>query len=292
MLRRGLSLIELLVTMALMAVLLGLSLSAVQRARTAADRLSCSARLKQVALAAELYHDSHSRLPPGCSDFQDVLHDISWLTRLLPYLDQIGLWETVAPAFAANPFPSRAPVHPGLSQPMPVFSCPSDVRTRVAWRLPEFPPATIAMTSFLGNLGGSVVDPSGVFYRNSRTQHVQIVDGSSNTLLAGERPPSPDLNFGWWYYGIGQGGGSLDYLLGSQEVNRSERGFYRVCGEPHGFRPGQLENYCSTFHYWSLHPNGANFAFCDGSVRFLNYAARTVLPALATRAGGESVEVP
>ncbi len=43
---------------------------------------------------------------------------------------------------------------------------------------------------------------------------------------------------------------------------------------------------------WSLHGGGANFAFCDGSVRFLPYSADAILPALATRAGGEVVAVP
>ncbi|MGL4423460.1 MAG: H-X9-DG-CTERM domain-containing protein [Gemmataceae bacterium] len=43
----------------------------------------------------------------------------------------------------------------------------------------------------------------------------------------------------------------------------------------------------SVFHYWSHHPGGANFAFCDGSVRFLTYPADSILPALSTRAGKE-----
>jgi prepilin-type processing-associated H-X9-DG protein len=46
------------------------------------------------------------------------------------------------------------------------------------------------------------------------------------------------------------------------------------------------------FHFWSLHPGGANFALCDGSVRFLAYSADNVMPALASRAGGEAVEIP
>jgi prepilin-type processing-associated H-X9-DG protein len=53
-----------------------------------------------------------------------------------------------------------------------------------------------------------------------------------------------------------------------------------------------LTDQCDLFHFWSLHPGGANFAFADGSVRFLTYAADDVLPALATRAGGEAVTVP
>ncbi|MFO0803834.1 MAG: H-X9-DG-CTERM domain-containing protein [Gemmataceae bacterium] len=58
------------------------------------------------------------------------------------------------------------------------------------------------------------------------------------------------------------------------------------------FRPGRLENPCDVNHFWSPHPGGANFAFADGSVRFLSYSADPIMPALATRAGGEVVEIP
>jgi prepilin-type processing-associated H-X9-DG protein len=49
---------------------------------------------------------------------------------------------------------------------------------------------------------------------------------------------------------------------------------------------------CGVFHFWSPHPGGANFAFADGSVRVLRYSADPILPALATRAGGEAVSLP
>ena len=56
-----------------------------------------------------------------------------------------------------------------------------------------------------------------------------------------------------------------------------------------GLQPGRLDNPCDQTHFWSLHPGGANFLFADGSVHFLYYSADRVLPALATRAGGEVV---
>ena len=52
-----------------------------------------------------------------------------------------------------------------------------------------------------------------------------------------------------------------------------------------------MKDNCSRFHFWSLHSGGANIAFADGSVRFLSYSADPIMPALATRAGGEVVSL-
>ena len=57
------------------------------------------------------------------------------------------------------------------------------------------------------------------------------------------------------------------------------------------FQPGRLSDDCDQCHFWSLHTGGANFAFADGSVRFLTYSASPVLPALGTRDGGEVAAV-
>lgn len=58
------------------------------------------------------------------------------------------------------------------------------------------------------------------------------------------------------------------------------------------FGPGQITNQCDLFHFWSPHIGGAHFLFVDGSTRFLSYSAVSVMPALATRAGGETVQLP
>jgi len=49
---------------------------------------------------------------------------------------------------------------------------------------------------------------------------------------------------------------------------------------------------CDQFHFWSLHSGGANFVFADGSVHYLPYSSDNIFPALATRAGGETVSIP
>jgi len=83
-------------------------------------------------------------------------------------------------------------------------------------------------------------------------------------------------------------------LLGAVELNQHTTHDAAACAEgPYQFGPGKVDQQCSLFHFWSLHSGGANFTFCDGSVRFLSYEiGPDVLPALATINGGEAVEVP
>ena len=135
----------------------------------------------------------------------------------------------------------------------------------------------------------------GMLYRNSRTRIADATDGASNTLLLGERPPSADYQFGWWYAGGGQPRlGTADMTLSVREPNLQPITAGSLCGPGrYPFMPAKgFDDQCGMFHFWSPHPGGANFAFADGSVRFLHYSADPIMPALATRAGGESVDVP
>jgi prepilin-type processing-associated H-X9-DG protein len=183
------------------------------------------------------------------------------------------------------------PPHHGVAAVVPAFLCPADSRI-VAPKPVGHDGGLRAFTSYLGVVGNNAGLTDGLLYLDSKHRLADVTDGTSNTLLVGERPPSANLVLGWWYAGWGQRkNGDGDLVLGVR--SRNYGGYGRGCPEgPFHFVPGKFDNQCDAFHFWSPHPGGAHFAFADGSVRFLKYSADPVMPALATRAGGEAVAAP
>lgn len=286
--RTGMTLIELIVVIAILAVLIGLILPAVQRVRSAAAKTRCANNLKQVGLGLHGYHDHRHALPPGLRRSPDRYPYMSWCARILPYLDEGPLWTQAETAYAQQPQFSRPIPHPGLNTVMSLYLCPADGRDRDT--VGGFVSFEVAYTFYLGVSGSR--RGKGLFYLDSKVRLGEISDGTSHTVAAGERPPSPIKWLGWWYAGVGQQlDGSADYLMSVEETNRTPRIPTCPVG-PYQFGPGSADNECDTFHFWSRHPGGSHFLFADGSVRFLRYEAASLLPALATRAGNEPVTVP
>lgn len=291
--RPALTLVELLVVIAILAVLLALLLPAVQRVRDSANRLRCTNNLHQIGLALHNYHGAHYCFPPGVSyrDGTDAYPFMSWNTRLLPFLEQDNLWRQTVQAFAVDKEFTDNPPHIGLATVQHVYACPADPRTlEVGLARGEL---KVALTAYLGVSGSTQFRKDGILYLDSSIRLADITDGSSNTLIVGERPPSADLWLGWWYAGWGQSkDGSGDAVLSVRERNIGFDGPDCPVG-PYNFGPGRVQNQCDAFHFWSLHlGGGANFLCADGSVHFLSYSAAPLMPALATRAGGEAVNLP
>jgi prepilin-type N-terminal cleavage/methylation domain-containing protein len=304
---RAFTLIETLIVVAIIGILVGVILPAVQRAREAGNRVTCQNNLKQIALALHNYHDITGQFPPAILEMQRPPKArwqwVSWLARILPYVEQPGLYRDMEDAYAsqgAAPDPWKSPPHHALSKVVPVYRCPSDDRQYVATYAAGL---SVAFTGYLGVNGADLRSHDGVLYWNSAVRMSDVSDGASNTLAVGERPPSWDLMYGWWYAGAGQwekhngvrrNTGSSDVTLGGAELNARTSGIPQMDACPPGpykFGPGRALDPCDQFHFWSMHDGGSFFALADGSVRFLNYGAAPVLAALATRNKGESAVV-
>jgi prepilin-type processing-associated H-X9-DG protein/prepilin-type N-terminal cleavage/methylation domain-containing protein len=301
--RAAFTVVEVLVVLAIIAVLMGLLLSAVQRVRESANRAKCQNNLRQIGVALHDYHAQREVFPPGMEDPNQTPPNgyhpgWSWMANLLPYVEQENLWKQ-ADDWAHSPSPPPQ-FNPGYSTLVRLYTCESDTRQLKVEYVPGqpgLPPSiTIAFSGYLGVSGirGDFSAPdsqrmNGSLFYISRTRIADITDGASNTLLVGERPPSADLVYGWWFAGSGyDGSGTGDGVLGAREV-----GYAAFLGCPAnkvGFQRSRLEDPCDQVHFWSMHPGGGNFLFADGAVKFLTYGVDPLLPALATRAGGEGIE--
>jgi prepilin-type processing-associated H-X9-DG protein len=195
--------------------------------------------------------------------------------------------------------------------PLPIFTCPTDGRFKLIFDSGNRPVTLYAAVSGTGLNSNPWPLNNGVIYNRSRTRLTNdILDGSSNTLMLAERPPTPDLDWGWWdtatYPGIAFW--DMDVLVGVRErwngpsgpLHSSQNGFgsgppcpitsnYSPPGPPATLNnpSNTISNFCDFYKPWSNHSGGAYFAFADASVRFLPYNADPIMPALSTRAGGE-----
>lgn len=292
--RRGISLIEVIVVVSICGVLLALLLVAVQRVRGAAQRLSCASNLRQLALAVQMFHDAHHHFPPGCAyplpgrSGQDSYYPgMSWHSNILAYIEEGSLAVRVQSAYRTDPF-GRSRIHDSLIRTVvPLFVCPADSR-----RMGGYPELDYiwANTSYLGVAGSGLYQDDGIFHPGLITRIADITDGTTNTIMIGERPPGVDGVLSGWYSLEGYTRCPSSQVLSTDDPMGSPTA--RKCRYPPvplPLRPGNLTDGCHLGHFWSLHSGGANFAFADGSVRFLSYEVGSLLPALATRAGGEVV---
>ncbi len=277
------TLVEMIVALAIVLVLLSLLLPAIAKVRESANRLRCQSNLHNIGLALHHYHIDHGGLPPALRvDAKEPHPFLSWQGRILPYLEQDNLWTAAQKAFAQDRRFWSPPHVPIRTTTILVYLCPSNISQKVG----NFGAVPAAYTHYLG-VSGSWPPDNGTLYLNSDVRFPDIQDGASNTIVVGERPPSSNERFGWWYAGIGQiFDGSLDSHLSVRQFNQS---FYApTCPKgPYSFQPGDGDDLCSMFHFWSYHRQGAHFLFADGHLQFLTYQVDPLLPALATRCGGE-----
>ncbi len=308
--RRGFTLIELLVVIAIIAILIALLVPAVQKVRAAAARTQCLNNLKQIALACHNYESTFKKLPYAVMDFQSGQTQItgsydSGFVLILPSLEQDALsrkWNANLPTNSTDDSDGDGYTNMMLQQiQLPTYSCPAMVQpsatsggslgTAAAPRAPSSYVWSIGTPTAYGARYGSWAtlpcDGAIVPIRNAAfdplanpsqpdkagnfpVRILGITDGTSNTLLAGENDfmpaglPStsgPVWAYGYLYSWTGTSGG----------INR---------------RDGSSDASYGAFR--SEHTGGANFAFADGTVRFISETVNpTTFAALGTRAGGE-----
>lgn len=269
---------------------------------------------------------------------------MSWQTKIFPFVEQDNLWRQTdlsesGPAFTGDTnsylpyrfYPWDNTRYAGLATPQPTFQCPADSRTLQVQTVSGF---SVALTSYLGVSGishrgggggqpNNERDPStnlltgsnGILITRQNTSGTMppgikiadIVDGTSNTFMVGERPPSDDMTHGWVFADLGNSNDAdAGSLLGISERNEAAFGTDPAgnpcsVGSPdpnsplaYKFGPGITENQCDMFHYWSMHTgHGGNWLFADGSVRFMTYELiPSVQRALATKKGREVFILP
>lgn len=301
--KRGFTLIELLVVIAIIAILIALLLPAVQQAREAARRTQCKNHLKQIGLAMHNYHDVFNAFPPGyitrqpcdsaavwsgCNDGEVGLY--GWAAFLLPYVEQSALFNQLNVGnVLLNQNLANATTRQMLTQPIPGFLCPSDPgpilngyaspTNRYNFKVTDGTTQySIARSNYvmMANAWDSTTPavypvqygPAlGVGFANSKINFRDITDGTSNTILVGERA--------YIYKSVNKvGGGNVIGFSGSVNVQgsswaRKANGLACIGLTYNGINAlvGAEDDVRG---FSSNHVGGAQFVFCDGSVHFLS----------------------
>ena len=314
--RRGFTLIELLVVIAVIAVLMGLLLPAVQTAREAARRTQCKNNLKQMGLALHNHHSTHGWFPPAHTAGpagvtygfnhplpSDDQYWFSWLARLLPYVEQNSLYEEIDwKAWAwTNPPDGLSAGGYINDRSMTLYQCPSFSGDREPL-IYDIPPAVgFAHTHYLGINGTDQCEFDGMLQVNQKVRFGDVADGTSNTLLVGERPPDYYRYWGWWFAGSGPDPyfGAIVVVLGTAEwiavdgkcAPLGTRSYYQPGNDQCDDDGSGMGTDKDSWHFWSEHQGGAYFLFADGSVRFISYEiGQDVFRKLGTRHGGEVID--
>lgn len=296
--RRAFTLVELLVVIAIIGILVALLLPAVQAAREAARKTSCYNNMKQVGMALHMYHDTHKQLPAGwIAQLPGTQQSYwfgepgwGWCARILPFMEQENLQDNLIDFESPISAPTNAQAR---LTAVPTFRCPSDIGGPT-FVLPAggpyhgsgggYQPLKLAKGNYMGVFGTwdfhEVCEPGepdyngcrgdGTFFLDRGVRLADITDGTSNTIVVGERSSkwAPST-----WVGMVTGG---------------DHAPARICGI--GLFPpnSEEEEEHYTHNFSSFHPAGTNFLLGDGSVRLIAETIdMQVYVSLCTRDRGE-----
>ena len=312
--RSAFTLVELLVVIAIIGLLVAMLLPAVQAARESARATQCKNHLKQIALAADLFHDSYSAYPPAryqprpkeAAPYDCGGDETTWLVRILPYVERDAvedLWD-YSQSYANHPDAAR-------EQRLPFYACPSRrssdeavgrgliVASTTIWitlpcgcTMPVTTPGSSLVSGAVGDYGGNHGDlspgasglPTDFYYggngtgviissraqcngdspRNwiDRITHGDVIDGLSNTFLAGEM-----------HVPLGKLKQSPEdaFIFNGDHVFHSTR----VGGPTVPIVANMRAEGNALVSWGSWHPGSCHFAMADGSVRAVSVTLDT-----------------
>jgi prepilin-type N-terminal cleavage/methylation domain-containing protein/prepilin-type processing-associated H-X9-DG protein len=273
--KRAFTLVELLVTISIIGVLVGLLLPAVQSARESSRRTHCTNNLKQIGLAFHQYELHMKSFPAGVTPSKDDgdpsgVAGFGWASHLLPYLQQKAVYTRLKLPHGQLHDVLQTPTGREVAQvPQPSFRCPSDTGYELNTERPfagaKYGDTAASKSNYVGNHGTRFItfaekqtnyraDSFGMLWPGTPCTEAAVIDGTSNTILVGERR-SDDWAAVWLGVrnpnsdgdlGLRQVFGISDVKINSNVGDEARRGFS------------------------SNHPGGTLFVFADGHVEFLD----------------------
>lgn len=250
------TLVELLVVIAIIGILVALLLPAVQAAREAARRMSCTNNLTQLAIAVHGYEAAFRVYPSGTIADKGPIVNVAqgyhhnWLGKLLPYMEEQNTYQHID--FSVSVYDEKN--KPVQAVAIDLHRCPSD-----PWGNGEK-----NSTSYAG-LHHDLNEPidttnNGIFFLNSNVDYEQISDGSSQTIFISEKFADNQQDLGW------MSGTRWTLRNTGMPINAARPKTWG--GSP--TVPQDTIDPLAVGGFGSYHPGGGNFAFGDGHVRYLS----------------------